>query len=230
MKPPGQEGFLLGTDYLGRDILAGLIHSSKATLLVGASAAFCTLLIGISVGSFAGFYGGWVENVLMRVTEIFLVLHPLLLAMVVVTLFSQSMLTIVIAIGISTWPGTARLVRGEFLKIREQDYVIAARAVGAPKRYLIWRVIFPNSLPPLIVLSALRVGAAILFEAMLSFLGLGDPRVMTWGMMIGMNRNYIFKSWWAVTFPGFAIFLTVLSISLIGDGLNDAFNPKLRER
>jgi len=230
LTPPGRSRFILGTDYMGRDTLAGLIYGSRPTLLVGAAAALFTLAIGITIGAFSGYYGGWVESVLMRITEIFLVLHPLLLAMVVATLFNPSLTTIVAAIGISSWPGTARLTRAEFLKVREQDYVMATRAVAAPKRYLIWRVVFPNCLPPLIVMAALRVASAILFEAMLSFLGLGDPRLMSWGYMIGLSREFLFQSWWTVTFPGLAIFLTVLSISLIGDGLQDAFNPKLRER
>jgi len=230
LSPPGAGGPPLGTDYLGRDILAGLLHGGRATLVVGVSAALCTLLIGVVIGALAGFYGGWVDNILMRLTEVFQVLPPLLLAMVLVTLFSPSLEMITIAIGVSTWTGTARLTRGEFLKIQGQDFVTSARAIGALNRYIIWRVIFPNALPPLIVMAALMVGVAILFEAMLSFLGLGDPNIMSWGMMIGLSRDFIFESWWAVTFPGIAIFLTVLSISLIGDGLNDAFNPKLRER
>lgn len=230
LSPPGSDGPAMGTDYLGRDIMAGILHGSRATLVVGFAAALCTVLIGITIGALAGYYGGWVENILMRLTEIFQVLPPLLLAMALVTLFSPSLTMIALAIGVSSWTDTARLTRGEFIKIRGQDYVMSARSIGATPRYIIWNVIFPNALPPLIVMAALRVGVAILFEAMLSFLGLGDPNIMSWGMMIGLSREFIFDSWWAVTFPGIAIFLTVLSISLIGDGLNDAFNPKLRER
>ena len=230
LTPPGSVGPTMGTDYLGRDIMAGIFHGCRATLAVGLAAAMCTVLIGITIGALAGYYGGWVDNLLMRLTEIFQVLPPLLLSMALVTLFSPSLAMIAFAIGVSTWTATARLTRGEFIKIRGQDYVMAARSVGAKPHYIIWNVIFPNALPPLIVMAALRVGVAILFEAMLSFLGLGDPNVMSWGMMIGLSREFIFDSWWAVTFPGIAIFLTVLSISLIGDGLNDAFNPKLRER
>jgi peptide/nickel transport system permease protein len=229
MTPPGESGFWLGTDYLGRDIISGIIYGSRATLAVGVAAAFFTVCIGVTVGALAGFYGGLADNLLMRTTEFFQVLPPLLFAMVLVMLFSPSLTMIAISIGVVSWPGVARLVRAEFLSIREREYVIAARAIGSRNRRIIWRVILPNALPPLIVSASLNVGTAILFEAGLSFLGLGDPNTMSWGLMIGSSRNYIFTCWWAVTFPGLAIFLTVLFISLIGDGLTDALNPKLRE-
>jgi len=228
LSPPGRE-FLLGTDYLGRDVLAGIIHGGKATLLVGAAAALCTVLIGLLLGATAGFYGGWVDVILMRVTEFFQVLPPLLFAMVLVTLFSPSLITVALSIGLVSWPSVARLTRGEFLKIREREFVLAARSIGARNRRIIWGVILPNALPPLIVTATLIIGVAILFEAGLSYLGLSDPNIMSWGFMIGSSRDYIFESWWAVTFPGIAIFLTVLSVSLVGDGLTDAFNPKLRQ-
>ncbi|MBZ8134458.1 ABC transporter permease [Afifella sp. IM 167] len=219
-----------GTDYLGRDILAGIIHGARPTLLVGAFAAALTVVIGVTIGALAGFYGGWIDQALLRLTEFFQVLPPLLLAMVLVTLFSPSLPTIAISIGIVSWPAAMRLTRGEFLRIRQLDYVKAARAAGARNRRLIWRVILPNALPPLIISAALTIGVSILFEAGLSFLGLGDPNTMTWGLMIGANREYFLDAWWPVSIPGVAIFFTVLSVSLLGDGLNDAFNPKLRRR
>lgn len=222
--------FPLGTDYLGRDILAGILTGGGPTLAVGAVAAMITMVIGVTLGAVSGFYGGWIDNLLMRVTEFFQVLPALLFAMVLVTLFSPSLWTIAIAIGVVSWPQTARLTRAEFLKIKELEYVTAARAIGTKNGRIIWTVILPNAMPPLIVSATLTIGIAILFEAGLSFLGLGDPNVMSWGLMIGANREYILESWWPVTFPGLAIFLTVFSVSLIGDGLNDAFNPKLRER
>lgn len=229
--PPGtHESFPLGTDNIGRDMLAGIIHGGRATLLVGASAALITVVIGLLVGALSGYYGGWVEEVLMRVTEFFQVLPALIFAMVLVAVFKPSLYTIAIAIGVVSWPATARLTRAEFLRIRELEFVKAARTIGAGDARLIWLVILPNALPPLIVSATLVIGIAILFEAGLSFLGLGDPNIMSWGLMIGASRQYIIDAWWAVTFPGFAIFLTVLSVSLIGDGLNDALNPKLRER
>jgi peptide/nickel transport system permease protein len=230
-EPPGMTPqFPLGTDYLGRDIVTGLLTGGGPTLAVGAAAAAITMVIGIALGALAGYYGGWVDNLLMRVTEFFQVLPALLFAMVLVTLLSPSLTVIAIAIGVVSWPQTARLTRAEFLKIKELEYVTAARAIGAQNGRIMWRVILPNAMPPLIVSATLTIGVAILFEAGLSFLGLGDPNVMSWGLMIGANREYILDAWWPVTFPGLAIFLTVFAVSLIGDGLNDAFNPKLRER
>ena len=227
---PFTEEAWLGTDYLGRDVLTTLVYGGRATLLVGAVAAMLSVLIGITVGAFAGYYGGKVDALLMRVTEFFQVLPALLFAMVVVTLFPPTLLTVTVAIGIVSWTGTARLTRAEFLKYRGLEFVRAERAIGARDARIIWKVILPNALPPLIVSATLAVGAAILFEAGLSFLGLGDQNQMSWGLMIGSSRQYVLSCWWAVAFPGLAIFFTVLAVSLIGDGLNDALNPKLRAR
>lgn len=228
--PPGQEGFLLGTDYLGRDILAGILHGARVSLLVGLSAAIMTVLIGVTIGALAGFFRGWVEEILMRITEFFQVLPTLLFSMVIVALFGASLTTITIAIGVVSWPAVARITRAEFLRIRELEYVTASRASGTSNARLMFGVILPNALPPIIVQAALMVGSAILFEAGLSFLGLTDPNVVSWGQIIGSNRPYILDASYTVTFPGLAIFITVLCLSLVGDGLNDALNPKLRQR
>jgi len=230
MTPPFSDEAMLGTDYLGRDVLTTLVYGGRATLLVGAVAALLSVSIGITLGALAGYYGGRVDAVLMRVTEFFQVLPALLFAMVVVTLFSPTLLTITLAIGIVSWTGTARLTRAEFMKYRNLEFVRAERAIGASHARILWRVILPNALPPLIVSATLAIGSAILFEAGLSFLGLGDQNRMSWGLMIGASRQYVLSCWWAVAFPGAAIFVTVLAVSLIGDGLNDALNPKLRER
>lgn len=220
----------LGTDHVGRDVLAGIINGGAATLMVGGAAALLTVFIGVTVGAIAGYYGGLVDEMLMRLTEFFQVLPALILAMVLVSLFSPSLPTIAIAIGVVSWPATARLTRAEFLRIKQLDYVKSARSIASPDSYIIWRIIFPNALPPLIIATTLVIGVAILFEAGLSFLGLGDPNIMSWGLMIGVGRPYFLDAWWLVTLPGLAIFVTVLGVSLIGDGLNDAFNPKLRQR
>jgi peptide/nickel transport system permease protein len=228
--PPGEEGYLFGTDYLGRDLLAMLIHGARVSILIGLSAAFLTVFIGITVGALAGFYRGLTEEILMRITEFFQVLPTLLFSMVIVALFGASLPMITLAIGLVSWPSVARITRAEFLRIRELEYVTAARACGVSNAKLMFKVILPNALPPIIVQAALMVGSAILFEAGLSFLGLTDPNVVSWGQIIGSNREYILDASFTVTVPGLAIFITVLAISLVGDGLNDALNPKLRQR
>lgn len=228
--PPGADGFILGTDYLGRDLVAALLGGARVSLIIGLAAALVTIVIGVTVGSLAGFYRGWVEEVLMRITEFFQVLPTLLFSMVIVALFGASLPMITFAIGVVSWPPVARITRSEFLRIRELEYVTASRASGTKDIKLMFGVILPNALPPIIVQSALMVGSAILFEAGLSFLGLTDPNVVSWGQVIGSNRQYILDASYTVTIPGLAIFITVLAISLVGDGLNDALNPKLRQR
>jgi peptide/nickel transport system permease protein len=227
--PPGGS-FPLGTDYLGRDILAGIVYGAKTSFSVGIMAAALIMTIGILFGALAGYHGGLIDNVLMRVTEFFQVLPSLILAMVLVALFKPSRGCIILAISVSSWPVIARILRAEFMSLRERDFVTASKAMGATNTRIIWRVILPNALPSIIVNASLAVGIAILFEAGLSFLGLGDPNVMSWGYMIGSSRIYIRHAWWTVTFPGLAIFLTVLSLSVIGDWLNDFLNPKVKGR
>ena len=227
---PGEQGFILGTGYLGRDLLAQIIHGGKVTLAVGCAAAFLSVFIGITIGALSGFYRGWVEELLMRITEFFQVLPTLLFSMVIVALFGASLAVITFANGIVSWTAVARITRAEFLRIRELEYVTASRSVGAKDIYLIMQVILPNALPPIVVQATLMVGSAILFEAGLSFLGLSDPNVMSWGAIMGNNRQYILLEGYILMYPGLAIFITVLAISLVGDGLNDALNPKLRKR
>lgn len=229
--PPFEDGApLLGTDQLGRDLLAGIISGGRATLVVGGAAALITSVIGTLIGAFAGFYGGRVDAALARVTEFFQVLPPLLFAMVIVALFTPSLWLVAFSIGIVSWPSVARLTRGEYLRLKDLEFVTASRAAGAGDGALIWSVILPNALPPLIIAATMNVATAILFESGLSFLGLSDPNVMSWGLIIGNGRENMFTAWWISTLPGIAIFLTALGISLLGDGMNDAFNPRLRQR
>ncbi|TAL89365.1 MAG: ABC transporter permease [Candidimonas sp.] len=228
LKPGGIAA--LGTDFLGRDILTGIIYGARPTLAIAFSATLITAIVGLTVGALAGFFGGKVDSLLMGVTEFFQVLPSLIFAMVVVAVFTPTLLSVVVAIGVTSWTGIARLTRAEFLKLREREFVMGARAVGARDRTIIVRVILPNALPPLIIAMTLQIGICVLFEAALSFLGLSDPNIMTWGRMIGQSRDFFVQAWWTVSFPGLAILLTVLSIALIGDGLNDAYNPKLRGR
>jgi peptide/nickel transport system permease protein len=207
-----------------------MLIGGRATLMVGLAAAVVAVSIGITVGALAGYFGGGVDTALSRVIELFQVLPALLFAMVLVTLFTPSLPVVILAIGGVVWTGTARLARAEFMRLRHLEFAQAARAMGTGHLRLMLREILPNALPPLIVSASLIIGAAILFEAGLSFLGLSDPNVMSWGLMIGNNRRNILECWWAVTFPGAAIFVTVLAVSLIGDGLNDALNPRLHRR
>ena len=228
--PLGEEGFLLGTDYLGRDLFIMLLNGGRVLIAIGLAAAFMSVFIGITIGALAGYYRGIVEEILMRITEFFQVLPTLLFSMVIVALFGATLPMITIAIGVVSWTAVARITRAEFLRIRELEYVTASRSSGAGDAKLIFAIILPNALPPIIVQAALMVGSAILFEAGLSFLGLSDPNIVSWGQIIGSNRPYILDAAFTVTIPGLAIFVTVLVISLVGDGLNDALNPKLRQR
>ena len=220
----------LGTDYLGRDILAGIIGGGRATLVVAAVAAAMTMTIGILVGSLAGYFGGWIDALLMRFTEIFQVMPALLFSMVVIFIFQPGTRNETLAIGLTLWPLAARLARAEFLRLREMEYVKAARAIGCGDLRIMFRTILPNAMPPLLVAATLTVVIAILFHSGLAFLGMVDVNTISWGSMLGKNRGYALTAWWMVFFPGIAIVVTGLSISLVGDGLQDAFNPKLRGR
>ena len=220
----------LGTDYLGRDILAGIIGGGRATLIVAAVAAAMTMTIGIVVGSLAGYFGGWIDALLMRFTEVFQVMPGLLFSMVVIFLLGPGTRNETLAIGLTLWPLAARLARAEFLRLREMEYVKAARAIGCGDLRIMFRTILPNAMPPLLVAATLTVVIAILFHSGLAFLGMVDVNTISWGSMLGKNRGYALPAWWMVFFPGIAIVVTGLSISLVGDGLQDAFNPKLRGR
>jgi len=226
--PPFQNSdYILGTDTLGRDVLAGLIYGARISLLVGLVSTTIALLIGIPLGAYAGYYGGWVDELLMRFTEIFQTVPSFALAVVLVAIFEPSVYSITGAIAIVSWPPVARLVRGEFLSLRGQEYVLAAKLNGQSNRNIIMREILPNSLSPIIVLASLMVASAILLESSLSFLGLGDPEIMSWGYMIGAAKTVIRQAWWLSFIPGVAIAITVLSLNLLGEGLNEALNPKL---
>lgn len=230
LAPIGSPGLPLGSDELGRDLLAGILNGGRVTLLVGVLSAALSTILGVGLGAAAGFYGGAIDAVLMWLTEFFQVLPALLFAMAIVVIFEPSMLTLVLAIGLVVWPAIARVTRGEFLRLREQEFVRAAKSAGAGDLHVIFRVILPNALPPIVVMATLIIGTAMLFEAGLSFLGLNDPNQVTWGGILGSNRDKLALAWWPATLPGLAILVTVLSVSLVGDGLNDAANPRRRSR
>jgi peptide/nickel transport system permease protein len=227
--PPLRE-YPLGTDVSGRDILAGIIHGASVSLLIGIVASLVATVVGVVIGAVAGYYGGLVDDLLMRTGEFFLTIPSFILAVVLVAIFSPSVLSITAAIAVVSWPAVARLTRGEFIAQREREYVQAARALGMPQWEIILIQILPNALPPVIVVSTLTVATAILTESGLSFLGLGDPNLVSWGYMIGVARTALRVAWWMAAIPGVMIVITVIAINLAGEGLNDALNPKLRTR
>ena len=219
----------LGTDHLGRDVLAGVLYGARASFMVGFVSVAMSLVIGIVVGALAGYYGGWIDDVLMRITEIFQVMPRFFLALLVVAIFGASIWGIIFVIGILSWAEIARLLRAEYLTLRERPFVTAARAYGAPNFQIILMEILPNASSPIIVAASLQVASAVLLEASLSFLGVGDPNVMSWGTMLNSAQQFLRLAWWNATFPGLAICLMTLGIALISDGLNDALNPRLKE-
>ena len=222
--------YWVGTDELGRDVFSRAVTAVRVSLLVGIIAATVSTIVGILVGSLAGFFGGWLDHILMRITEIFQVVPQFFLAVVLVALFGASVLNIIVAIALLTWPIIARLTRSEFLSLKTRQYVDAAYLGGASNTRLIFGEILPNALGPIIVSATLLVGRAMLTEAGLSFLGLGDPSRISLGVMLYQSRPFVQFAWWAAIFPGLLIFLAVLCTNLIGDGLNDVINPHLNDQ
>jgi len=229
LQPPGTPGHLLGTDHLGRDVLSGIIWGARVSLVVGLAAAFTATVIGILVGAVAGYVGGWADELLMRVTELFQIIPRFVLALIVVAFFGSGLVNLILVIGILSWPQTARLVRSQFLRHRTLPYVDGARVVGMRAWRIIFVEILPNVLAPVIVVASLDIAQAILLEASLGFFGLGDPNLRSWGGMLNTAQQYVRIAWWMSVFPGLAISLAVLGFNLVGDGLNEATDPRLRE-
>ncbi|MBX2885482.1 MAG: ABC transporter permease [Granulosicoccus sp.] len=230
MSPPGENSFLLGSDTLGRDVASGIAHGARTSLFIGGMATAVAVILGVVLGGLAGYFGGWIDDLLMRVTEMFQTIPSFLFAILLVAIMKPSIQSIVIAIAVVSWPAVARLVRGEFISMRNREFVQACHVVGMSDLRIMLREILPNCLSPIIVAGSLMVATAILIESGLSFLGLGDPNIISWGFQIGAGRTVLRSAWWVCTFPGIAILLTVLAINLVGEGLNDALNPRLRER
>ena len=222
-------GWLLGTDSLGRDVMAGLIHGARTTLLIAVISTLAAVAFGTLVGAIAGYYGGLIDDILMRTTEFFQTIPSFLFAIVLIAVLSPSAISLVIAISVVSWPPITRVVRAEVLSVKSREFVQAAVVAGQRDSAILITQVLPNTLSPLIVTGSLLVATAILVESALSFLGLGAPNQMSWGFMIGAGRSFLRDAWWLVTVPGVAILLTVLSINLIGEGLNDALNPRLAD-
>ncbi|BEP41620.1 ABC transporter permease [Variovorax sp. V15] len=224
--PMAEQGLLLGTDTTGRDILSGIVTGARVSLLIGVVSTVVSLLIGVSIGAVSGYFGGWIDATLMRFTELFQAIPSFALAIVLVAIFQPSVQSIVTAIAIVSWPPVARLVRSEFLTLRQRDFVAAAQLAGQSTPRIILTQILPNAASPIVVMASLMVATAILLESSLSFLGLGDPNQMSWGYMVGSARTVLRQAWWMAVFPGVAILLTVLALNLVGEGLNDGLNAR----
>jgi len=219
----------LGTDQLGRDIMAGVLHGARISLLIGAVATLISIFIGILIGAFSGYFGGWVDDVLMRLSEAFQTIPSFILLLVLVAIFGSTIENIIICIGVVSWTAPARMVRAEFMSLRNREFVEAARSLGVGDLSIILREILPNALPPVIVFASVIMATSVLMESALAFLGLGDANYASWGNMIGQGRAVLRSDWYCSVIPGIAIFLTVLSFSLLGEGLNDIFNPRQKK-
>lgn len=229
LSPPSKE-HPLGTDELGRDLLSRIIWGSRVSLKVGFIAVGIAITAGIIIGAIAGFYGGLVDTILMRFVDIMLAFPTFFLILAVISILEQSIFTIMVVIGLTNWMDVARLVRAEFLSLKEKDFVSAARAVGASDKGLIFRHILPNALSPVFVAATFGVAGAILIESGLSFLGLGvQPPEPSWGNILTAGKDNIEVAWWLSLYPGLAILITVLSYNLVGEGLRDALDPRLWE-
>ncbi|MBI2998406.1 MAG: ABC transporter permease [Deltaproteobacteria bacterium] len=236
LQPPSITGpasrYLLGTDNLGRDLLSRIIYGSRISLLVGAATVVLAGIVGCLLGAIAGYFGELTDEVINKTTEIFLAFPFLLLAIAVMAFLGQGVENLILALVLSRWVQYCRVVRGEVLSLREREFVLAARALGGKDIYIILRHVLPNTLPSVMVIATFGMAIVIIAEASLSFLGLGvSPSVPTWGSMLSDGRTYMYRAPWLTIFPGTAIFITVLGINLLGDGLRDIMDPKLsRER
>jgi peptide/nickel transport system permease protein len=229
-QPPLSEGLLLGSDTLGRDVAAGIAYGARVSLTIGITATAAAVLIGVVIGAVAGYFGDKVDEAMMRLTELFQTIPGFILAILLVATLGPTLGHVVLAIAAVSWPPVARLTRAEFLRLRGREFVQAAVCQGQPPLVVVLRHILPNALSPIIVTGSLTIATSILLESALSFMGLGDPNMMSWGFMIGASRTVIRQAWWMSVFPGVAILLTVLAINLVGEGLNDTLNPRVARK
>lgn len=225
LRPPGVP-YWFGTDDVGRDILSGVLHGARVSLLVGLLSALGAVLIGVAVGGLAGYWRGRLDEVLMRATEWVLVVPQFLIVLVVAAIFGADLRLVIAVLAAVSWPTTARLTRAQFLALGAREFVTAARGLGASDARIALRQILPNALGPIVVTASLQVPAAILAEASLRFLGLSDPSRLSWGAMLNQAQNFLQQSWWMAFFPGTAIFATVLSLNLAGEALNELLDPR----
>ncbi len=229
LAPPGTDGYILGTDHLGRSMLAQLVYGARVSLTIGLVAAMISLVVGVLVGSIAGYYGGWSDILLSRLTDMFLIIPAFFLIIIIVATVGSSILYVTIVIGLTAWPTSARLMRAQAISLRDRTFVQALRALGESSPRILTRHVVPNGIQPLIANASLDIAGAILIEAGLSFIGLGDPNKATWGRMIFDGRTSITVAWWASVLPGVAIMVTVLGFYLVGDGISYVLSPRTRK-
>jgi peptide/nickel transport system permease protein len=215
----------MGTDDLGRDMLTRVLYGARTSLWVGVTITAIAAVVGTLIGIVSGYFGGWLDDGLMRFTECFHVMPRFFLAVIVIAFFGSGIDRVVLVLGLTSWTMIARLLRAEVLSLRQKEFITAARAVGAPDRSILWRHVLPTVASPLVTAASLLIGQAILLEASLSFLGLGDPNAVSWGTMLNNARGFLRTAPWMAFFPGLAITLSVLGLNLMGDALNDAWNP-----
>jgi peptide/nickel transport system permease protein len=227
--PPLSPGHPLGTDHLGRDMWSQLVHGARVSLTVGILAAASAVVIGTTIGAVAGYFGGWLDSTLMRLSEFFQTLPRFVLAIITIAFFGSGLVNLIAVIAVLSWPQTARLVRAGVLTLHSAAFVDAARVGGSSTTTIIVREILPNVVAPIVVTGSLDVAIAILLEAGLGFFGLSDPNLVSWGGMLNQAQDYLRQAWWMSVFPGLAISIVVLSFNVLGDALNDALNPRLRE-
>ncbi|MGB9729897.1 MAG: ABC transporter permease [Thermoprotei archaeon] len=226
---PPSEQHIFGTDYLGRDILSRTIWGARISLSVGIVAAGIASMIGIILGTIAGYYSGFLDNIISRFTDIFLVIPGFFLALTIVAIYGSNLYLIMIIIGLTTWPATARIMRAQVMQVKEFLYVEAVKALGASNTRILIKHIIPGAIQPAIANTILQIGNAIIIEAGLSYLGLGDPNFPSWGRIIYEGQPYIASAWWSTLFPGIFLVLTVLGLSFIGDSLNRILTPKIKQ-
>ena len=228
--PPGTDGYLFGTDGMGRDMSGRILYGARTSIMIGLVSALISGVVGTLIGGVAGFFGGRFDQIISEITSVFLMIPTFFLILIIVAVFGSSMLNVMIVIGLTSWPSNARLMRVQALSLKERTFIKSVTAIGETRMQVLFRYIIPNGIFPVIANTTLSVAGAILTEAGLSFLGLGDPNVISWGQMIYHGKSFMASAWWVATLPGIATVLLVVCFYLIGDGLNVVLNPKLKSQ